>query len=775
MQGGDSVVALLRRRRCLSEGYSLFRTPPLMGLGPSPSAATRTNWRACGRRTGNAHLQKVAVKNSPPVLNDSKSLGMLWYRRGGNSPWNQSQGLPAFERVEFHESQPQGVSLSMVIGRRMPGSSRDGLMENCSRVNEHLSFAWIGFVLPQAVEHNVPELIHRHRDGLADVTIAGPSLHWSFHGPIAIKEKDGRHRSQRHRHLPIILVSHEPHPLNFAHSRSLGSLLMKMPTHRPSLTEYRDESPGPGSSDRRLLRSSSPGDNTDKQLAQATMNLEVAEASNRALLREVQEARAVVTRLSATVARSAGWEDRVAALTQERDDVYQERDAESNRVRSLEMKAVTISAKCTSMQAEIYRLLDQINDQHSPDRMGQTSMTENPEITIILEKLVADGEALKRDNAELQNLLTESRSELRALTEEVQEYRAVASPVHPGLFFRASSEDKSFVILQSQLDSGYGFEIRITPVDRFATSYLLHSSPPNVSRPAILYSYRSSRPGTPPLGPSSPLAQSFRGHLESCLMCLLGSLPLARELLNIALVDASDLTRKYNWNSDPYTYSSSVCSTNASREFLDSTQDLSFSVVPSNIGIGVWQHVEQSRTSPIESMQNLFSNSDIDPGGSTFEMARLTENLNLHRALLCRLDEIPERVELIDQVKVKSITRSGTWPSSTFRIGADGFKSSVRSFAEIGSSGWAYPSHAVVAQYYCLSTFPPHWPNSLPPAHERGVHRGLVHLCTTSLNLALCPSRRVSTPYQCRLSSPGGVYSLLVLHTLGTRGGRNNP
>ena len=62
-------------------------------------------------------------------------------------------------------------------------------------------------------------------------------------------------------------------------------------------------------------------------------------------------------------------------------------------------------------------------------------MSENPEITTILEKLVADGEALKRDNAELQNLLTESRSELRALTEEVQEYRAGASPIHPGLFF----------------------------------------------------------------------------------------------------------------------------------------------------------------------------------------------------------------------------------------------------------------------------------------------------------------------------------------------------
>lgn len=87
-------------------------------------------------------------------------------------------------------------------------------------------------------------------------------------------------------------------------------------------------------------------DNTDKQLTQTMMNLEVAEASNRALLREVQEARDVITRLSATVARSAGWEDRLATLAQERDDLRQERDGETIRARSLEMRAAAMANKC---------------------------------------------------------------------------------------------------------------------------------------------------------------------------------------------------------------------------------------------------------------------------------------------------------------------------------------------------------------------------------------------------------------------------------------------
>ncbi|KAF9504017.1 hypothetical protein BS47DRAFT_1386322 [Hydnum rufescens UP504] len=323
------------------------------------------------------------------------------------------------------------------------------------------------------------------------------------------------------------------------------------------------------------------------------MNLKVAEALNRASLRKVQEARAVVTQLSATVARSAGWEDQVAALTQERDDVCQERDAKSNRVQSLEMKAVTMSAKCRS-------------------------------------------------------------------------------------------------------------------------------------------------------------------------------LPLARELLNIALVDASDLTHKYNWNSDP-------------------TQDLSFSVMPSNIGIGVWKHVEQSRTSPIESMQvwDGISNSRIffpirisTPVGSTFEMARLTENLNLHRALLCRLDEIPERVELIDQVKVKSITRSRTWPivnlsggrslRTRLLIGADGFKSSVQSFAEIGSSGWAYPSHAVVGTLHHPSS---NHPQHNTTAYQRFLPTGPIAFLplTKEVSTVVWSTSVQLASILCSVHPDVGVYSLLVLHTLGMR------
>jgi hypothetical protein len=87
-------------------------------------------------------------------------------------------------------------------------------------------------------------------------------------------------------------------------------------------------------------------DNAEKREAQAQLNLDIADASNRALLREVQEERTSNARLSAQLARSVGWEDRLNALTLERDDLVQERDAESARSHALESKATALTAKC---------------------------------------------------------------------------------------------------------------------------------------------------------------------------------------------------------------------------------------------------------------------------------------------------------------------------------------------------------------------------------------------------------------------------------------------
>lgn len=90
-------------------------------------------------------------------------------------------------------------------------------------------------------------------------------------------------------------------------------------------------------------------DNTERRLAQTRVNLDVAESSNRALLREIQEDRASVARLSTQVARSIGWEDRIAALTLEREEMQQERDAQASRALAIQAKLNATTDKCSRL------------------------------------------------------------------------------------------------------------------------------------------------------------------------------------------------------------------------------------------------------------------------------------------------------------------------------------------------------------------------------------------------------------------------------------------
>ena len=52
------------------------------------------------------------------------------------------------------------------------------------------------------------------------------------------------------------------------------------------------------------------------------------------------------------------------------------------------------------------------------------SLTEDDEVTKILQSLVADNEALQKSNVELQTLLADSRESIQALQQEAEERRA---------------------------------------------------------------------------------------------------------------------------------------------------------------------------------------------------------------------------------------------------------------------------------------------------------------------------------------------------------------
>lgn len=183
----------------------------------------------------------------------------------------------------------------------------------------------------------------------------------------------------------------------------------------------------------------------EKRLNQALINNEVTEASSKIILNELQEARATISRLTANHARSVGLENRLSAALKEKDDMQQERDSESNKAKLAESRFAAMKDKTAKLQSEVRRLQDVLEERRlyrlessesilqdararldllNKSQIGQTAMAEQAALTNVLESLVNDNDALKQDNAELRNLLAESREGIHLLQQEVEEHRA---------------------------------------------------------------------------------------------------------------------------------------------------------------------------------------------------------------------------------------------------------------------------------------------------------------------------------------------------------------
>ncbi|KAL5527842.1 hypothetical protein ACEPAG_6643 [Sanghuangporus baumii] len=196
----------------------------------------------------------------------------------------------------------------------------------------------------------------------------------------------------------------------------------------------------------------------EKRLATTLLNAEISESSKKSLLQELDEVKEALSRLTVNQAKSTGWEARLNATIQERDDLRQELDSERQRARNSESQATTWKDRCIKLQSELSRLYDELDKQKQSrtelseeilrdararlemvqqQQFGRTVLSDNPEVTQMMESLVADNEALKRDVAELQNLLAESREELRTMQEELEETRVL-----PGAIRRISSSGR---------------------------------------------------------------------------------------------------------------------------------------------------------------------------------------------------------------------------------------------------------------------------------------------------------------------------------------------
>ncbi|KAG9248883.1 hypothetical protein BJ878DRAFT_486422 [Calycina marina] len=190
------------------------------------------------------------------------------------------------------------------------------------------------------------------------------------------------------------------------------------------------------------------------------------------------------------------------------------------------------------------------------------------------------------------------------------------------------------------------------------------------------------------------------------LLTALRSSP-ATSNLKVALIESQSLTPTSNF-SLPAPQFSNRCSslTPASVQFLDR--------------IGAWKHVDRERVQPYEEMQvwDGVSGARIEflwPQGEKGKtIAYMNENSNLTSGLLRRLDELGG-VNVFEGEKVGDIAMGEDgkgldlrgWPVISLKggrklaarllVGADGQNSPVRQFSGIGSRGWDYGRHGVVA------------------------------------------------------------------------------
>ncbi|KAG2156347.1 hypothetical protein DEU56DRAFT_231457 [Suillus clintonianus] len=206
----------------------------------------------------------------------------------------------------------------------------------------------------------------------------------------------------------------------------------------------------------------------EKRLTQALLNSEVAEASHKTVLQELEEARTSVTRLTAYQARTVGIDSRLAATLQENDDLRQEQDSQAQKAKTAEARIAALKDRTDKLQAEVRRLqadleLRRLQRLESSESLLQdvrsrieglhytrtsSAITEDSEVMKVLESLVSDNEVLKADNEELHKLLTESREDLQVLQSQVEENFNFAPPIRvdtPSRHSRTGSGPSSFI------------------------------------------------------------------------------------------------------------------------------------------------------------------------------------------------------------------------------------------------------------------------------------------------------------------------------------------
>ncbi|KAI0089248.1 hypothetical protein BDY19DRAFT_944884 [Irpex rosettiformis] len=275
----------------------------------------------------------------------------------------------------------------------------------------------------------------------------------------------------------------------------------------------------------------------EKRFSQALINNEATDLAYQKVLTELKEAKEKIAQLSAHNARLTGIDKRLTRALEEKDDIQQECNSATQRAKIAETRVTSLKERCAKLQAQVGRVREDLEIQRSYKQelsneiltearsrlqhlqhldVGSLTKGDDDEVTKVLESLVADNEDLKHDNAELQDLLTEAREDLRVLREEVDEHRAET----PFRRHRASDSIGSSVFQDSYSPLSSAFNVGTAPVLSVMNSvFARQNATPSSSRRAQS-TERERRPPFEPLTPEtdrrplSPTDAVLAGRLQ---------------------------------------------------------------------------------------------------------------------------------------------------------------------------------------------------------------------------------------------------------------------
>ncbi|KAL4913367.1 hypothetical protein BDW62DRAFT_192660 [Aspergillus aurantiobrunneus] len=266
----------------------------------------------------------------------------------------------------------------------------------------------------------------------------------------------------------------------------------------------------------------------------------------------------------------------------------------------------------------------------------------------------------------------------------------------------------------------------------------------------------------------------------------------ATSKLKVALVESQDLDKSRSWKLDPPHFSNRVSSlTSSSVSFLQN--------------IGAWDHLDVARTQPYQGMEvwdgetgskiSFDWSAETSPFEDLRTVATMTENANLVQALLSRIAASgDENLSIFSKSTVSSIENGAgdgpngadlsAWPvlsiapagnsiqstvspsriAARLLVGADGINSPVRRYADIGTEGWDYQRHGVVATLSLADQVPTPFPIGTRTAYQRflpSLGGPIALLPLPNNNATLVWSTTVENAAYLKSLSPGAFIAMV--------------